>query len=516
MGSEKKKVAVEDYLKDSGADRFNILWVVLDHVTFRHFKLMQGAVPVLPAYERLAREGCEFTNCHSVHPLCLPARATMLTGVYANNHGKLDNGDYPDCGLPFYTDYLQRLGYRTGYFGKNHSGYENFREKGLEGFYPESYGNPYHTREYREYLDKNGYGNPIFHQEWGMSTVFKQENGVVISEKKYENGDYDLTESDNFNMYSAGILRDSGKVHESDFITRSALEWMEGCAESGAPFAVRVDMWGPHHAYQVPWEMKDLLKAEDIQEYPTFREPPEQKAKMVRDFRSRIHDRNPLQTWEEWQPLMKRAYEQYSYIDKAVGEMLDGLDQKGLADKTVVIYTADHGDALGSHGGLVDKAGDMMEEVMHIPLVIRWPGAAKGIVCNELVSNLDLTPTVLQAAGLEAPDYMDGAGLSDLVFGNNCKWREDFMAEHFGHFGIRAAQRTLYYGSYKYIATENDVHELYDLAADPFERKNLIQEPEYRETAACMRRRLLENMDRFGDDSEDVADIRRKAGSETV
>lgn len=118
MGSEKKKAAVEDYLKDSGADRFNILWVVLDHVTFRHFKLMQGAVPMLPAYERLAREGCEFTNCHSVHPLCLPARATMLTGVYANNHGKLDNGDYPDCGLPFYTDYLQRLGYRTGYFGK--------------------------------------------------------------------------------------------------------------------------------------------------------------------------------------------------------------------------------------------------------------------------------------------------------------------------------------------------------------------------------------------------------------
>ena len=69
----------------------------------------------------------------------------------------------------------------------------------------------------------------------GNVTVFKRENGVVISEKKYENGDYDLTESDNFNMYSAGILKDSGKVHESDFITRSALEWMDGCVESGHP-----------------------------------------------------------------------------------------------------------------------------------------------------------------------------------------------------------------------------------------------------------------------------------------
>lgn len=140
-----------------------------------------------------------------------------------------------------------------------------------------------------------------------MPTVFKQENGRIISEKTYENGDYDLTETDNFNMYSAGILKDTGKVHESDFITNSAFEWMENCSQAGQPFAVRVDMWGPHHAYQVPWEMKDLLEADEIMEYPTFREPPSEKAKMVQDFRERIHDRNPLRSWEDWQPLMKRG-----------------------------------------------------------------------------------------------------------------------------------------------------------------------------------------------------------------
>ena len=511
MDKENKKINPENCTGKNGGPKLNVLWIVLDHVTFRHYKMTKGAVPVLPAYERLAREGCEFTNCHSVHPLCLPARATMLTGVYANNHGKLDNGEYPDCGLPFYTDYLQRLGYRTGYFGKNHSGYENFREKGLEGFYPEGYGNPYHTKEYREYLSENGYGNPVFHQEWGMPTVFKQENGRIISEKTYENGDYDLTETDNFNMYSAGILKDTGKVHESDFITNSAFEWMKNCSQAGQPFAVRVDMWGPHHAYQGPWELKDLLAADEIMEYPTFREPPSEKAKMVQDFRERIHDRNPLRSWEDWQPLMKRAYEHYSYIDKAVGELLEKLDEKGLARNTVVIYTADHGDALGSHGGLVDKAGDMMEEVMHIPLVIRWPGAPAGTVCDELVSNLDLTPTVLEAAGIAVPDYMDGVGLSGLVHRESGCWREDFMAEHFGHFGIRAAQRTLYYKNFKYIATENDVHEMYDLTADPFEKTNLIHAPEYRETAAEMRRRLLANMDRYKDDSEYVTDIRKRA-----
>lgn len=153
----------------------------------------------------------------------------------------------------------------------------------------------------------------------------------------------------------------------------------------------------------------------------------------------------------------------------------------------------------------------MMEEVMHIPLVIRWPGAPAGTVCDELVSNLDLTPTVLEAAGLAVPDYMDGAGLSGLVHRESGCWREDFMAEHFGHFGIRAAQRTLYYKNFKYIATENDVHEMYDLTADPFEKTNLIHAPEYRETAAEMRRRLLANMDRYKDDSEYVTDIRKRA-----
>ena len=208
--------------------------------------------------------------------------------------------------------------------------------------------------------------------------------------------------------------------------------------------------------------------------------------------------------------LMKYAYEQYSYIDTAVGRLLDELEKKGLAENTIVIYTADHGDALASHGGLVDKAGDMMEEVMHIPLVIRWPGMEAGRSCGELVSNLDLTPTVLQAAGITIPDYMDGKSLAGLLRGENAGFREDLLAEHFGHFGIRAAQRVLYYENWKYIATEGDVHELYDLEEDPFERQNLIRLPQYAGIRDEMRCRLVARMDALGDDSEHVRDIRAK------
>lgn len=493
------KPTVDEYLCQTKETRPNILWIMLDHVTFRHYKMIQGARPVLRTYERLKREGMEFTNCHSVHPLCLPARASMLTGMYASSHGKLDNEAYPDAGYPFYTDYLKRLGYRIGHFGKNHSGYENFPEKGIEGFYPESYGNPYRTKRYLDYLDKHGYGHPIYHQEWAMPT----------GNHMFENGDYDLTQEGNFNMYCAGYLKDTGRVHESDFLTCEALDWIRECSHCGAPWAVRVDMWGPHHAYQVPWECKDLLNAEEIQEYPTFSEPPVQKAEMVKYFQKRIHDRNPLTTWEDWQPLMKRAYEHYSYIDLAVGRMLDRLEEKGLLKNTIVIYTADHGDALGSHGGLVDKAGDMMEEVMHIPMVIRWPGVTNGGSCDALVSNLDLVPTVLEMAGCRPPSYMDGLSMAPLLRGENCM-REDLMAQHYGHFGIRAPQRVLYYKNYKYIANEKDVHELYDLEQDPFERKNLIIEPEYKNVVDCMCQRLLTNMEKHEDCGELVQDIRAR------
>ena len=109
---------------------------------------------------------------------------------------------------------------------------------------------------------------------------------------------------------------------------------------------------------------------------------------------------------------------------------------------------------------------------------------------------------------------MDGAGrISDLVFGNDCKMAEEDLWRSISATSESGPPSVLYYGSYKYIATESDVHELYDLAADPFERESDSREPEYQEIAACMRRRLHENMDRFETIRRMWRDIRRKAGS---
>ncbi|MNC20386.1 Arylsulfatase [compost metagenome] len=285
-----------------------------------------------------------------------------------------------------------------------------------------------------------------------------------------------------------------------------AMDWIKQQTEA-APFALRVDTWGPHHSFQVPLAFKDLINPEEIEEYPSFTDDMKHRPQFVRNFLEGIRNRNHLQTWNDWQPLMKRAYEHYSYIDAAVGRLLDLLEERGIAENTVVIYTADHGDALGSHGGMVDKAGDLMEEVMHIPMVIRWPGVTGGEQSNALVSNLDLVPTVLDMAGITPPEYMDGQSLTSLLQGN-AGGREDLMAEHYGHFKVQAAQRVLYFQQYKYIATQGAAHELYDLEKDPFELDNRSDAPEMREILREMQRRLLDNMDRHGDRGEGASDIR--------
>jgi arylsulfatase A-like enzyme len=125
-----------------------------------------------------------------------------------------------------------------------------------------------------------------------------------------------------------------------------------------------------------------------------------------------------------------------------------------------------------------------------------------------LVSNLDLVPTVLDLAGVKPPEYIDGRSLTPLLKGMNTDWREDLMAQHYGHFAVRLAQRALYYQNFKYIAEDGDMDELYDLQKDPFELENLVNDPASQEVARMMRRRLLAKMDRHGDAGEDVKALR--------
>lgn len=464
----------------------NFVWVVLDHVTYRHYRLTRGARPVLRTHERLASQGMDFRECRSVHPLCMPARAAMLTGVYAHKNGIDRNMGETDCVFPLFSHYLQPLRYRLGYVGKNHSGITRLDRHGFDGFFPPGYGNPYHTSKYRDYLTRHDLPNPVYRQEWGVV-------------HPYANGSYDLTTSDNFNTYTAGYIETPGPVHEASFVVSTAMDWLDRNAGSDTPFALRVDTWGPHHAFQVPLEWKDTIPAGDIEPYPGFDDDLSQRPDFVRAFRDRLHRAHGCGDWATWQHILQRAYEHYSFIDHEIGRLVNHIDQYGLSDSTYIIYTADHGDTLGSHGGMVDKAGDLMEELMHVPLVIRGPGIEPGSANNALVSNLDLPATILELAGIPPPEHMDARSLAGFLLDQPSPEREVFMAEHYGHFDVHEMQRALYHGPWKYIASAHYPSALYHLGNDPFELSNLAGRPDHRNMVEEMAHRLRAECARTGD-----------------
>ena len=470
----------------------NVLWLTMDHVTFHHYKNTLGARPVLDTYERLCREGVSFTNCKSVHPLCMPARASMLTGLYAHKHGKLNNDPQPEKGARLICQTLREHGFDLGYFGKNHSGYTDSRFC-FDGFFPSGYGNPYLTPEYRAYLEENGYQPPMFRQEWGqhLDTSLAHPDGLV-----------DLSREDLFNCYASGYLDNTDPVHEVDFLVAKALDWLDH-RDSSRPFVLRLDTWGPHHAYQPPKSVADEIHAEDIRPYPSLHTPytAGEKPEFYSTFLGNLRGMHAAICSEsEWQLVASRAYAQYTYIDRAFGRLIDAVRARGYGENTCILMTADHGDGIGTHGGMFDKCGDMQEELMDVPMVLYIPGRVGGQTVPSLTSNLDVAPTILEMAGLPVPSYMDGRSLLSLADGKIAP-REVLMSEHYGHFQVHLQQRTLYKDCWKYTATENELHELYNLQEDPFEMHTLIHVPQAQETAQQMRAALLAEMERTGDDS---------------
>ena len=149
---------------------------------------------------------------------------------------------------------------------------------------------------------------------------------------------------------------------------------------------------------------------------------------------------------------------------------------------------------------------------MRVPLTISWPERiSAGQSCSRLVSNMDLAPTVLEAAGI-ASEKMDGDSLLSLATGPAATWREELMCQHHGGFRVEFFQRMLRWKNYKYVAHLDDIDELYDLAQDPHELDNLIGQKNYRTVMRQMQLRLAQQMAHFTDDSPDAQRLLAQMG----
>ena len=441
----------------------NIVWIVADHVAHGN---RPNLTPAFKIQSRLAREGLCFGRAYTVLPVCSPARASMLTGIYPHAHGLTENdGRFGGRAGIDPTDWLLhhalgQQGYRCAWFGKWHlDNSRSAQEYGFEGFSLPGYGYPYGTSEYRDYLKRIDCAAPVAEIE------LPGESGRPAGTR------IELTEADDWCDYESGtaLLDGPAETHESFFLSRLAADWLGTLRDE--PFFLRLDPWGPHPPYLMARPFFGALSeiAIDLAENFDF------------DLHNRpAHHRAYRDYWRktlnlgaaEWNLMAVRSLEHVAQVEAGLTVFLDALDRAGLADNTLVIFCADHGDAVASNGGVANKGGLMVEETMRIPLLLRGPGVAAGATCHRLVSNMDIAPTLLETCGLPMRPEMHGQSLVPLFDDPEADWRRGLMAQHYGlHEPI--LQRAYYEENWKLIVQDDGFTELYDLRSDPCEMKNL-------------------------------------------
>ncbi|MBO6918727.1 MAG: sulfatase-like hydrolase/transferase [Rhizobiaceae bacterium] len=478
----------------------NIVMILADHVAYAGHYGSDRYDYTWPNLEQIARDGVKFNKAYAITPVCTPSRASFLTGKRPDKHGMRWNSEYP---IPYnrtefrdderlYNAYLTEAGYDNYYYGKWHCGIDKTAEDyGLNGWSLPEYGNLYASERYKEYLAEIDQPQPVCRIDHHL--LRPELDGTEVLMNPDEPWDF---------MDGAGVLLGSAEVQEQFFIANLAIEQLRKLAQrkGDKPFSMVISMWGPHHPYYPSEEFANLINPDDIPKYPSFDENLDSKAwryRIQRDLRCQHRAFERWPDWKIWQTVMARCYAAGLQTDAAIGRISDALEAAGLADETLLIVTADHGDGIAAHGAGWDKYSSFTEEVGRIPLVMRWPaGFSKNTEIASPVNLLDVTATMLDAAGATSQfDHAlkpDGESLLPMI--NDGKQRDHMICDHFGHSGDILFQKILYLDDWKYTSVWGDDDELYNLEDDPHELNNLVDEETQRNRATKMREIILDHL----------------------
>jgi arylsulfatase A-like enzyme len=425
-----------------------------------------GSPNVTPNLDRLASEGTVFTRAYCPFPQCSPARASLMTGLSPVKTGIGIQSDYRmfgertveqlDPDLPALGPLFRDAGYRTSYIGKWHldaakSGID-MKDRGFEDCYQ-------HYPGVRDVKPTSGPAG-IYHN--GIAGVGKSQPAWEGKQAKY----------------AAEFIRDN--------------------ANSNEPFLLVYSDPRPHPPYNVTQADLDEFAPNEIELWPNIRDDLKNRPMVHRRLRENIMgDWTP--TDDEWRTILRHYAALNGAVDRDMGTVLDALDESGAADNTIVIYISDHGDYCGAHGNL-SKGVSPYEELLRVPMVVRWPGTARaGTSSDALVSHMDVLPTVAAAAGIEIPGEVDGASLAPLLTNGTEDWRDHLVVIHHGsNYGL-CTMRAVVTDNHKYVYWPYDSAELYDLQSDPWEMENRINDPDLQGVANRLHDLMLAHNRATGD-----------------
>jgi len=487
---------------ESTEQRPNIIFIMSDDHSERAISAYGSKIINTPNIDRIADEGVIFKNSFVANSICGPSRAVMLTGKHSHINGFTDNQSYFDGNQPTYPQYLQQSGYQTAVVGKWH-------------LYSDPVG-----FDYWEILRGQGhYYSPEFitntPNEITVTKEIKDAQGEVIK-TEYENtyiGAYATIKTGDLAL---DFLKQRDKSKPFAMIYNHKAphrNWMPNVDDLGVIDTSNLQV--PDNFYdnykkrpaaqQQELEINDMYLSYDLkleeQEYEgDLADISQGWGKEWQALYGRM-TQNQKKKWDAYYQVLNKEYQtvkgeakallEWKYrrymhdylssiyaMDKDIGRILDYLDEQGLAENTIVVYTSDQGFYIGEHGWF-DKRF-MYEESMRTPLVIRYPAKIKAQqTVTDMVQNLDYAPTFLDFAGIEIPEDIQGLSLKNRLIEQKevdrdalyYHYYEGIQKEHkvAKHEGIRTETHKLIH--FKDVGVEH--FELYDIAADPSEMNNL-------------------------------------------
>lgn len=451
----------------------NIVFIMSDDHAAHAISAYGSRLIQTPNIDRLAKEGMKFENCFVTNSICTPSRAAILTGKYSHLNG-VPVFNHIDNTQPMLPKYLQAAGYYTGMIGKWHLG-GNDPQRPAEGS-PAGF-------DYWNILPGQGaYFDPAM---------------IEMGQRKKLTG------------------------YTTDIITDLSIDFIRN-RPSDKPFFLMYHHKAPHRNWQPNEKHRRQYENYEPPIPPTFDDDYRGKSDASRQATMHIDaDLNDndlkikppaglsgaeLKRWK-----FKRYMQDYlacvASVDDNIGRFLDYLDQSGLADDTIVVYTSDQGFFLGEHN-FFDKRF-MYEESLRMPFLIRWPKRIKaGSVSQGMILNVDFAPTFLEAAGAKVPAEMQGRSILPLLSGRVPKdWRTSMYYRYYhpghhnvaAHYGVRTSRYKLIFFN------QLNQWEMYDLQKDPLEMRNVYADPGYVRIVGQLKKELsrlkkeLKDNDQFAD-----------------
>ena len=456
--------------------RPNILFVFADDHASHAISAYGSLINQTPNIDRLAEEGMLFRNAFVTNSICAPSRAVILTGKHSHLNGVYTNREHFDGEQVTFAKLLRAAGYQTAIVGKWHlksepTGFDHWEILPGQGTY---YNPDFLTPEGR--IETTGYVTEIITDkvlDWLANTRDPDKPFMLMYQHKAPHRRWEPA-LEHLDTYDDVEIPETATLFD-DYVGRASP-------------AKTQQMTIAEHLYENDLKLTPPRQLDDEQlgRWNAAYEPKNQA------FRAANLSGDDLVRWK-YQRYLKDYLRVIASIDDNLGRVLDYLDESGLADNTVVIYSSDQGFFLGDHGWY-DKRW-IYEESLRMPLIVRWPSVvASASEDSHLVQNLDFAPTLLALAGVEAPAEMQGRSLVPLLEGNATdEWRDAIYYQYYEYPAVHSVRR--HYGvrtrRFKLIHYyEIDEWELFDLDRDPDELNSMYDHAEYASTVDELKAKL--------------------------